>query len=296
MRIFIKILSLILISALILAFAVGCKNEREDEGEELPPVTTVGIPENEEVTSTLKSGGFTVNVYSTYSEIVTYEGEATDITVPDAFMGIPVKVIGAYAFYKNEKTEKVTLPSGLIVIGESAFQECSALNEVITGEHLEKIEQNAFRDSALEKIDLPDTVVTIERYSFYGTNLTSFTVPAGVSNIGKYALSGCERLEAVTLCKRLTRISEYVFYNCVSLKEIVITDNVEYIGDYAFRGCTSLEKIFIPKNTSLGENVLLGCPSVTIFSPKGSKAEATAKKNGYKHKNCSSAKEMTEGK
>lgn len=295
MRIFIKILSLILISALILAFAVGCKNEREDEGEELPPVTTVGIPENEEVTSTLKSGGFTVNVYSTYAEIVTYEGEDSDIAVPDAFMGIPVKMIGAYAFYQNEKIEKITMPSGLIVIGESAFQECSTLKEVIIGNHLERIEQNAFRDSALEKIDLPDTVVTIERYSFYNTKLISFSVPAGVSSIGKYAFSGCERLEAVTLCRRLTRISEYVFYNCASLKEIVITDNVEYIGDYAFRCCTSLERIFVPKNTSLGENVFLSCPSVTIFSPKGSKAQAAAEKSGHKYKNCPSAEEMIEG-
>ena len=278
-----------------LTFAVSCKNGKAEKGEELPPVTTVGIPEGETVTSTLKSGSFTVNVYSTYAEIVTYEGESSDITVPDAFMGIPVKVIGAYAFYKNEKVQKVTLPNGLIVIGESSFQECSALKEVITGNQLEKIEQNAFRDSALEKIDLPDTVVTIERYSFYNTKLISITVPFGVSNIGKYAFSGCEELKTVTLCKRLTRISEYVFYNCVSLKEVVITDKVEYIGDYAFRGCTSLERIFIPQSTSLGENVFLGCPSVTIFSPKGSKVQAVAKKNGYNYKDCPSAKEMTEG-
>ncbi len=295
MKFFTKIITLILISALVLSLAVGCKNGRADKGESLPPVTTVGIPEGEDVTSTLKNGGFTVNVYSTYAEIVTYEGEDSDITVPDAFMGIPVKVIGAYAFYKNEKIEKVTLPGGLIMIGESAFQECSLLKEIITGEHLEKIEQNAFRDSALEKIDLPDTVVTIERYSFYNTKLISFAVPEGVSSIGKYAFSGCMNLKTVTLCKRLTRISEYVFYNCTSLREIVITDRVEYIGDYAFRGCTSLERIFVPKNTSLGENVFLGCPSVTIFSPKGSKAQAAAEKSGHKYKNCPSAEEMTEG-
>lgn len=295
MRFFIKVITLILIYALVLSFAVGCKNGKADKGDELPPVTTVGIPEGETVALTLKNGGFTINVYSTYAEIVTYEGDGSDITVPDAFMGIPVKVIGAYAFYKNEKIEKVTLPSGLIVIGESAFQECPALKEIITGGHLERIEQNAFRDSALEKIDLPDTVVTIERYSFYNTSLTSFTVPEGVSSVGKYAFSGCRRLEAVTLCKRLSRISEYAFYNCVSLKDIVITDNVEYIGDYAFRGCTSLERIFVPKNTSLGENVFLSCPSVTVFTPKGSKAQAAADKNGHKYKNCPSAEEMTEG-
>lgn len=283
-------------SAIVLSLASGCENGgKAEEGSELPPVSTVGIPEDEKVTSTLKSDGFTVNVYSTYAEIVTYEGEGSYITVPEAFMGIPVKVIGAYAFYENEKIEKVTLPSGLILIGESAFQECSALKEVVVGECLEKIAQNAFRDSALEIIDLPDTVVTIERYSFYRTDLTSFTVPSGVSNLGKYAFSGCQKLGSVTLCQRLSRISEYAFHNCVSLKEIVITDNVEHIGDYCFRGCTSLEKIFIPKNTSLGENVFLSCAELTIFSPKGSKSEAAAEKNGYKHENCPSAKEMTEG-
>lgn len=295
-KIYIKII-VIALAALQAMFLFSCGGgEGEEKTTTLPPITTVGVPEDEDITTlALKADGFTVNVYETYSEIVAYEGEATELVIPDAFLGKTVKLICEYAFFSNQKLTKVTLPSDLIKIDNSAFEACSSLNEVVAGDKLEIIDSSAFKDSALAKINLPSTVCTIERYAFYRTKLTSFSVPKSVSVIGKYAFYGCTELKDVTFCPRLQALNEYAFHECTALEEIVITDGITKIGDYCFRDCTALKKIFIPKNTDIGENVFLGCKELTIYSPKGSKAISTAKKWYYNYEICPSAEKMTEG-
>ncbi|MBQ1616653.1 MAG: leucine-rich repeat protein, partial [Ruminococcus sp.] len=53
----------------------------------------------------------------------------------------------------------------------------------------------------------------------------------------------------------------------------------------AFKGCTSLEKIEIPNpETSIGRSAFSNCPELTIYAPKGSKAETFARANNIKYK------------
>lgn len=286
---------LILIALIQALTLFSCaKSDKEPALTTLPPVVTEGLPEKEKVTSNIKNGGFTVTVYETYAEIVAYEGEDEELVIPDSFLGIPVKKVGEYAFYLCKKLKKVTLPEALIEIDNNAFEGCEALSEVIVGDRLEVIGMSAFRDSGLEKIELPDTVAVIEKYSFYRTKLTTFKVPASVSLLGKYAFYGCKLLESVVFTPRLSTLGEYCFHDCTALKEMVIPETITKIGDYCFRGCSNLEKLFIPKRTELGENVFLSCNALTIYTPKGSKAEAMAKKWHYSYKSCSTPDKMTE--
>ncbi len=285
-----KIISIIL--SLICALGlISCAPESE-KPDELPPVTTVGLPEKEELTANYESDGFVVNIYESYSEIAEYKGKESVVTVPDAFMGLSVKSVSEYAFFGNETLTKITLPDSLLVIGKSAFQDCVALTEVILGNSLELISQAAFRDSALEKINLPDSVSEIERYAFYRTRLTEIKLPANLSSVAKYAFYGCERLTKIEFCPRIERIGEYAFSACTSLTSVVITDRTEMISDYAFSGCASLEKIFVPKKTAFGENPFHGCEKLTVYSPSKSKSEEIAKKYGYSFKECASANKM----
>ncbi len=264
----------------------------EKEEKELPPVTTVGLPEKENLTTNYESDGFVVNIYKTYSEVVQYKGNDAVVTVPDAFMGLSVNSIAEYAFFENENLTKVILPDSLLVIGKSAFQDCISLTEVVLGSRLEMISQSAFRDSALEKINLPDSVAEIERYAFYRTRLTEIKLPSNISSVAKYTFYGCERLTKVEFSQRIDGIGEYAFSSCKSLSSVVITNRTELVGDYCFSECDSLEKVFIPKNTMLGENVFHGCEKLTVYSPKGSRAAENAKKYGYSVKECSSANKM----
>ncbi len=285
-----KIISASLAAVFVLALA-SCSYS--DKPEKLPPVTTTELPDNESLMSSLNKDGLKINIYETYAEIAEYDGEASELVIDDAYMGFNVKKIAEYAFFGNEHLEKVTLPSELLMIDISAFQECTKLREVVAGDKLEIIESSAFRDTPLQKINLPDTVSVIERYAFYRTKLEELTLPSSLSTVGKYAFYGCEELKSVKLCPRLERLGEYAFGSCRSLEEIVITPRVVSLGDYCFTTCTSLKKIFIPKNAELGENVFLGCSALTVYSPKGSKAESAASKYGYAFKACSAADKMS---
>ncbi len=285
-----KIISILLSTIFILAL-VSCA--KPDEGNQsLPPVSTVGLPKNEDVTVNYETDGFVVNVYQTYSEIVQYKGTSTEVTVPDAFMGIPVKSIAEYAFFGNETLTKITLPDSVIVIGKSAFQDCVKLTDALLGSKVELISQGAFRDSALERINLPDTVAEIERYAFYRTSLTEIKLPSSLSSIPKYAFYGCDKLTKIEFGVRVQKLGEYAFSACSSLKTVIIPDRIDMINDYCFSECPSLEKIFIPKNTSLGDNPFHGCEKLTVYSPSGSKAKTAAGKYGYSFSECASADQV----
>jgi uncharacterized repeat protein (TIGR02543 family) len=70
--------------------------------------------------------------------------------------------------------------------------------------------------------------------------LTSITIPAGVTNIGNSAFSGCTSLTSITISESVTSIGEWAFVNCTSLTSITIPEGVTSIGEWAFYGCTTL--------------------------------------------------------
>jgi hypothetical protein len=286
-------LALLLLTSL---FACG-GGEGSSAVTTLPPVETVGLPE-EDVTQSINTGEFTVNIFSSYAEIVEYVGEGkTEVTVPASILGVPVKTIGEYAFYGNETVTKVTLPSSLIMIDRFAFEECKVLTEVVAEEGLEVVGQSAFRGCiALSTFVIPSTVVTIGKNCFYRTALTEVVIPDGVSIISSYAFYGCEALTSVTFGKRVSLIDEKAFHNCKSLKLTSLPVNVTRLGDYAFMNCTSITDIFLPKTTAVGENAFYGCPELVIHTPKGAKAVTAAKSYGYKYVICATVEEMNGGK
>lgn len=131
--------------------------------------------------------------------------------------------------------------------------------------------------------------VTEERRTcgFKDLEITSIKLPKTIEKIGRYAFSGCERLEKVDLSStslveiedcafkngnvkegpyaRLTKltkvilpntvkkIGKYAFGHCENLKEINIPTSLEVISEDTFRACESLKKIEIPANVNLIE-------------------------------------------
>ena len=62
-----------------------------------------------------------------------YTGSDTDLTVPGLIDGYVVTGIADHAFEANADIKSITLPNGLITIGESAFSDCSSLNGCHSG-------------------------------------------------------------------------------------------------------------------------------------------------------------------
>lgn len=125
-----------------------------------------------------------------------------------------VTALGRCAFYGRENIEtEISLPSTLVVIGESAFEFCTGL----------------------ETLTIPDSVEIIGDSAFYMcTSLNSVKLDKNVTSLGGGAFSGCCSLTEVILSKNLETIEAETFAACAALREIVIPDSVKSIGDSAF--------------------------------------------------------------
>jgi len=117
-----------------------------------------------------------------------------------------------------------------------------------------------------EKINsLPIEVIAKE--AFKNTNITSVTIPDSVLYINEKAFYECKKLEEVNFGNGITFIGQSAFSNCTSLKKIILPKKVQKIETAAFYGCTSATEIFVPKSLKKLEMSVFGdCRSLTVLT------------------------------
>jgi len=76
-----------------------------------------------------------------------------------------------------------------------------------------------------------------------GKSDNSFTIPDGITTIGKYSFFECTGLTSVTIPDSVSGIGDSAFNSCTSLTSLTIPNNVFYIGTSAFNNCTGLLSI-----------------------------------------------------
>lgn len=172
-------------------------------------------------------------------------------------------------FGKCTELKKVTLKNGVRSIGEDAFRDCNSLESVIfENTVLEKISDGAFWGcSALSSIALPDSVTEIERNAFFETGLRNIQLPEKLTLIGGGAFCNCKNLKQVQLPPQLKELGEGAFFNCENLAQIQLPSQLNKLGGDAFRDCTSLDKIDIPAGLKQIESATFcntGLTSVTL--------------------------------
>ncbi len=171
---------------------------------------------------------------------------------------------GVLIKYKG-KGGQVTVPTGIVTIGENAFDGCAALKSIVIPDSVTTIGANAFGGCrALTSIVIPDSVTTIGTYAFaYCKALKSIVIPDSVTTIGPCAFCGCTALTSIVIPDSVTTIGEKAFASCEALKSIVIPAGVTTIGTYAFSGCKTLESIVIPDSvTTIGAKAFFGCAAL----------------------------------
>ena len=86
-------------------------------------------------------------------------------------------------------------------IAESFCNKCTSLSSIVIPMNVTGIEKNAFVQSGLTSVSIPDSVEYIERYAFWNSkNLGSVTVGNGLSKIGESAFGTqmCRSIEIRT--------------------------------------------------------------------------------------------------
>ena len=161
-------------------------------------------------------------------------------------------VICDFAFSNCKDLCEITLPWGIMSIGNEVFDDCKNLKEInIT-------KSNKFYrtiDGVLYTKDLK-TIICYPQ----GKKGENFVIPSSVTNIGINSFSGCSNLRKITLFSSVTSIEDEAFYECENLKEINIPSSVISIGNGAFSWCVNLKEITLPSSvTSIGDFAFSDC-------------------------------------
>lgn len=109
-----------------------------------------------------------------------------------------LKQLGAYVFAGCGALHTVRFGAGPEVIREGTFKRCPCLRTLRLPDKLRSIEESAFRNLNLERVDLPPHLQELGPDCFYGCpDLASVTLPAGIKSMGPGALWACEKLAEV---------------------------------------------------------------------------------------------------
>lgn len=183
----------------------------------------------------------------------------TDPAYPALKLSFEEDDTGARAFTLQECDRnaegKVTVPQGVVCLWESAFYNCTKL----------------------EEIELPDGVTSVVGIAFYNCpavvycnigSEASLAVSSGVYGY-RFSAPGCPELSLkamkdengriqatvdscradaaeVVIPEGVTEIGSWAFDGCASLCSVVFPGTMEVIGSYAFDGCTSLDHVDLP--------------------------------------------------
>jgi len=170
-----------------------------------------------------------------------------------------VKIIGDSAFW-GTAIKNIVIPEGVVSIGKNAFVENTQMKSltVETGNKFYRSEGNCLIEIATDKLlagfknaVIPNGIKFIEENAFKGINITYISIPDSVLTIGDYAFYGCTNLKSVNFGSGLTEIGDYVF-SYSGLKNLELPPNITKIGTFAFRECP-IENLVIPDSlTYLG--------------------------------------------
>lgn len=198
--------------------------------------------------------------------------QAIELTKPEDF---------EYEIYgKYEINLKITGVNEDLYRGKEKDITKIVIPDTIKGCPVRKIDGNAFGDGTIEKsfpnlktVVLPNTLREIGGGAFSGTALESIDIPDSVSFIAGYAFKDCKSLTYVKLPKKLDQKKNPNGYN-----------NGSFL-DKTFCGCTALKTVIVPeeivaidyyyryKNNAFGDSgeggsIFYGCP----LSPESKKA------------------------
>ena len=114
-------------------------------------------------------------------------------------------VAGGEAYVGNYKTSND-------IIGEQMFYQCSKLQAIV----------------------LPTTVATIQKNAFANTGLKKIDIPNSVLNIGEDAFAYCSSLTTIVIGKKLKALSKGTFYNSPVSKAYVKPMTPPSVASYLF--------------------------------------------------------------
>ena len=196
--------------------------------------------------------------------LVKYRGQDECVVIPEN-----VTSIRENAFSDCKSIKKVTFLAPVQTIGEFAFNNCDALEEVHVpslqmwfGIDFQGFRANPLSNSAKLFVDEGCGVTEGEipasgseqngsEGCVCGNEVVHAVIPEGVTHVPQRVFEGCASLESVQFPSTVRSIGKLAFGSCPALKDVQFAEGdaggLEEIGYSAFRGCAALTTFAFPR-------------------------------------------------
>ncbi|MDY0063990.1 MAG: leucine-rich repeat protein [Bacilli bacterium] len=242
---------------------------------------------------------FTYTISNGEVTITSYIGTDSEVIIPSMIEGLPVKTIGASAFYYNTNFTSVVIPEGIVTIEQFAFHSTSLTSFTIPStttfcdisnfgistlsninvetDNLTYTSVNGVlysKDKTIlirfptNKDDTPDFtgVIHIENSAFSETGFENLIIPEGVLTIGDSSFFGCSNLTSITLPSTLQSIGSSAFMLCSKLASIILPEGITNIGSQTFYLCSNLNTVTLPSTLQVIERYVFANTSLTSIT------------------------------
>lgn len=220
------------------------------EGSPVTEIAANAFKENANIKSVTLSEGLVKIGEGAFARCVNITG---DLIIPSTVTTIE----GGYTWddqgaFQGTSISSVTILDGNVPIdlGNNMFKNCRALQTVTLSGRIREIGHGCFaEDMSLETVVFSESgqPLTIGEQAFMNTMLTNLELPDTVTTVGASAFRQCLSLEKVTLGKNVESIGAFAFYGNTALTEITLNEGLKTIGQAAFGFCSSLGgKLVIP--------------------------------------------------
>lgn len=137
----------------------------------------------------------------------------------------------------------------------------SKVKKVKLPANLEEIADGMFASSAVEEVEIGESVRRIGRYAFYGAGaLENVTGMRSVEAIGEGGFGGCHRLKELPATAGIKTVGREAFKG--SGIEVMRLDNIMEAAPFSLSGMGNLREVSLNEKGGYGEGVLMDCPAL----------------------------------
>lgn len=169
------------------------------------------------------------------------------------------KTFGSSIFANCVSLEEIVMPKNLELIPEKAFFACTGLQKISLPEGIREIQINAFRETGIVTLKIPDTVEHIDNYVFYNCKfLKSINIPKSAElALFKNIFVGCSNLTSIKVSEENPYYSSeggilydkektIIYAYPTASGDLEIQKSVKKIDYNSFAECSELESVVIP--------------------------------------------------